>query len=59
MSRAQDVAKEFHESYERQAGDFGYETRAASAVPWEDVPMANKELMIATVQDLLDRGVIR
>lgn len=58
-SRAQKVAQEFHESYERQAPDFGYKTREASAVPWKDVPSANKELMIAVVQDLIDRGVVQ
>jgi hypothetical protein len=59
MSRAQEIASNFHESYERQAQQFGYKTREASAVPWSDVPSANKELMIAVAQDLLDRGVIR
>jgi hypothetical protein len=57
-SRAQEVAQAFHESYERQAPEFGYKTREASAVPWRDVPMANKELMIAVAQDLLDQGVV-
>jgi hypothetical protein len=57
-SRAQEVAAAFHESYERQAMSFGYKTRDASAVPWKNVPSANKELMIAVAQDLLDRGVI-
>jgi hypothetical protein len=42
------LAKSFHENYERLAPDFGYNTREASAVAWEDVPEANKKLMIAT-----------
>lgn len=52
------IAREFHESYERQAPELGYRTRAASAVPWDQVPEANRTLMYATVADLLERGVI-
>lgn len=55
---AERIAKAFHESYERQAPDYGYKTREASAVPWEVVPDANRSLMVAVVQDLLDQGVI-
>lgn len=56
--RAEVVAKEFHESYEKLAPEHGYETREESAVVWENVPSKNKGLMIAVVQDLLDRRVI-
>lgn len=58
MKTAERIAKAFHESYERQASEFNYKTREASAKPWEDVPANNKDLMIAVVQDLLDEGVI-
>ena len=44
------LARRFHEAYERLAPDFGYKTREASAVPWDDVPEANKALMIATCE---------
>jgi hypothetical protein len=27
-------------------------------VPWSDVPQQNKDLMIETVRELLDKGVI-
>lgn len=57
--RAEKIAKAFHESYEFYAPDFGYRTRKESAVPWDDVPSANKGLMVKTVRALLDRGVIR
>lgn len=57
--RAEEVARAFHESYEYLAPDFGYRTREASAVPWDEVPDANRELMIATARALIDRGVIR
>jgi hypothetical protein len=53
------VARAFHESYERQAPEYGYKTREASSVPWSDVPADNKHLMQAVVLDLLRRGVIR
>jgi hypothetical protein len=52
---AEALARAFHETYERLAPSFGYETRRASAVPWEDVPSANRELMIAVAGDLLRR----
>ena len=58
MTLAERIAKAFHESYERQAPAFGYETREDSAVPWEDVPEQNKSLMIAVVDDLLANRVI-
>lgn len=52
------VAKQFHEEYEKQAPEFGYKTREASAVPWTDVPEQNKNLMISVAYSLLIRGVI-
>ena len=57
--RADQIAREFHEWYEALAPDFGYRTREESAVPWAEVPSANKALMRATVTRLLERGVIR
>jgi hypothetical protein len=54
------LAQAFHESYERLAPEFGYQTRAESAVPWAEVPEANRQLMIASAQavlaDLRDAG---
>jgi hypothetical protein len=52
------IASAFHEAYERLAPRYGYKTREASAVPWEDVPNDNKRLMRAVVGDLLNKGVI-
>lgn len=59
ISDATYIAKEFHRHYERLAPRLNYATRPASAVPWEDVPQANRDLMVATVETLLDRGVIQ
>ena len=53
------IARAFHEAYERLAPDHGYETRRASAKPWEDVPDQNKGLMIAVVHELVQKDVIR
>lgn len=55
---AESIAQEFHEAYERLAPEFSYKTREASAVPWDEVPEDNKKLMIATVTDLLMRGIV-
>lgn len=56
-TRAEQIAMAFHESYERQAPDLGYKTRDTSAVPWSDVPGANRKLMIAVVEDLISKGI--
>ena len=56
---AEQIAQAFHESYERLAPEHGYETREASAKPWEEVPEQNKGLMVAVVGDLLERGAVR
>lgn len=56
--RAERIARAFHESYERQAPDFGYETRKASRTAWEQVPAQNRGLMVAVVLDLLDQRIV-
>jgi hypothetical protein len=59
MIRAEErIAQAFHEAYERLAPEFGYKTREASAVPWERVPKANRDLMCAVVEELLSDCVI-
>lgn len=58
LRRAEQIAKAFHESYERQAAAHDYTTREASAKPWESVPDNNRSLMIAVAQDLLERKII-
>jgi regulator of replication initiation timing len=60
---AEGIARLFHDTYERLAPEHGYETREASAVPWEDVPDANKSLMVAVAGHVLaalagDPGVL-
>jgi hypothetical protein len=49
------LAQIFHETYERLAPEFSYQTRKASAVPWEDVPENNKRLMVAVCAEILDK----
>lgn len=57
--RAEQIAKEFHEVYEELAPQYGYKTREASAVPWDQVPAANRQLMVATCDRLLRAEVIQ
>lgn len=57
MTPAEEVAKSFHEAYERLAPSFGYKTRDESAVPWEQVPEQNKMLMIAVAEEV-SKGMI-
>lgn len=47
------LAQWFHETYERLAPSFGYETRKDSAKPWEEVPEKNKNLMTAVCREIL------
>lgn len=49
------VARAFHETYERLAPEHGYETRKASAVPWEQVPANNRALMVDVADTVLAR----
>lgn len=53
MPDAESVAKLFHETYERLAPTFEYETRPATQVPWEEVPERNKRLMVAVTAEVL------
>ena len=50
---AEQLAREFHEAYERLAPDFGYKTRDASAKPWEEVPENNRKLMTAVCAEVM------
>jgi hypothetical protein len=58
LERAEEVAEAFHIWYERVAPDYGYETRAETAVPWEAVPEANRRLMVRVVRELMQQGII-
>ena len=53
MPDPESVAKLFHETYERLAPTFNYETRRATRVPWEKVPERNKRLMVAVAAEVL------
>lgn len=48
-----ELARLFHETYERLAPSHNYETRRESAVNWDDVPADNKALMVATAAEVL------
>lgn len=58
MATAEQIAREFHRSYERLAPEHGYKTREASRTEWEQVPEQNRGLMIAVARDLLARGIV-
>ena len=47
------LAQRFHETYERLAPSFGYNTRVKSRVPWHKVPKTNRDLMIAVSKEIL------
>jgi hypothetical protein len=52
------IAHAFHDSYEKQADEHGWQTQESTRVAWEDLPEQNRTLMIAVVSDLLRDGVI-
>ena len=52
MPSDRNIARMFHEAYERLAPEFGYRTREESAVPWDKVPAKNRDLMTATVGEV-------
>jgi len=56
MDQAEELAKIFHDLYEKMAPTFDYQTQDASAVPWEDVPANNKQLMIAVCREILQHN---
>jgi hypothetical protein len=58
VTSAERVARAFHDTYERLAPAYGYETRLDSRTHWALVPAENKKLMVAVAQTLIDEGVI-
>lgn len=57
LQSAERIAREFHDTYERMAPGFGYQTRFPS-YSWEMVPENNRDLMIAVVRALISRHII-
>ncbi len=53
---AEELARAFHEAYEELAPAHGYATRRDSAVPWRQVPVRNRRLMVAVAERLLAEG---
>ncbi len=55
------LAKLFHETYERLAPHFGYQTRKETALAWEAIPETspNKRLMIAVCKEILGSAVFQ
>jgi hypothetical protein len=47
------LARCFHESYERLAPSFDYDTREDSRTAWEQVPEQNRRLMVATAEAVI------
>lgn len=50
----EDIARHFHETYERYAPKYNYTTSPETAVPWQNVPENNKKLMIAVAAHMAD-----
>ncbi|KKL27339.1 hypothetical protein LCGC14_2386180 [marine sediment metagenome] len=48
------LARNFHRTYERLAPAFSYTTRKESAVPFDDLPDNNKNLMLAVCSEIAE-----
>lgn len=59
MTPEEILAKLWHETYERMAPEFLYDTRASSAVLWSKVPADNKQLMIAVCREIIRYFLLR
>lgn len=51
------VARRFHDHYEELAPKFGYKTREASRVPFDQLPESNKQLMIAVAGRIISEFI--
>jgi len=49
----EELAHFFHDTYERLAPRYDYETRPDSAKPWRDVPPKNRQLMVETARRVI------
>jgi len=47
------ITKMLHDAYERHALTNGWETQVASRKHWEDVPEANRNTMLAMVEEII------
>ena len=54
MITPEQLAQKFHETYERLAPLYEYETRKESAKSWINVPANNKSLMIAVCGEIIE-----
>lgn len=59
FKRATEIATSFHASYTRFAPALNWTEQAGTAVEWDDLPEANRSLMLVVALDLLSRGLIR
>jgi hypothetical protein len=57
--RVEDIAKVFHYSYAMFAPALGWAPQEGTSGRWEDLPDANRQLMLVVVTDMLNRGIIR
>jgi hypothetical protein len=50
-----DIARLFHETYERLAPRYSYKTRLETAVSWNELPPSNRDLMLAVTNEVMLR----
>jgi hypothetical protein len=55
---SEQIAKRFHEVYEELAPTMGWETQEKARVPWEQLPVENKWLMVKVVEQLMEEKII-
>lgn len=53
MTRVEQIAKAFHEAYERHSPGFFGKSGHLSVMPWEQVPAVYRRVMLATCEDVV------
>ncbi len=54
----ENIARLFHARYEIQSNLLGWNTQSNCKVPFDELPESNKNVMIATVRDVLALGLL-
>lgn len=56
--KAEFVAELFHRAYTQLAPRYGWQPQEGTEGMWENLPQANRDLMVATVEHLMFEGAI-
>lgn len=58
-TRSRTVAKILHDTFDKHVAEFGETQRVSAARPWANIPEKERNLWIAVVHELLEKGTIK